>query len=41
MPDDLGSRLWIDDKAVIDNDGRHAIRVWFCLGPATELALQL
>ena len=41
MPDDLGSRLWIDDKAVIDNDGRHAIRVWFCQGPATELALQL
>jgi outer membrane protein OmpA-like peptidoglycan-associated protein len=54
---DDGSRLWIDDKEIIDNDGvhgtldktatmtlsrgRHAIRVWFYQGPATELALQL
>ena len=54
---DDGSRLWIDEKAIIDNDGvhgtldktetmtlsrgRHAIKVWFYQGPATELALQL
>jgi outer membrane protein OmpA-like peptidoglycan-associated protein len=54
---DDGSRLWIDDKDIIDNDGvhgtlektatmalsrgRHAIKVWFYQGPATELALQL
>ena len=54
---DDGSRLWIDEKEIIDNDGvhgtlektetmtlsrgRHAIKVWFYQGPATELALQL
>jgi outer membrane protein OmpA-like peptidoglycan-associated protein len=54
---DDGSRLWIDDKEIIDNDGvhgtlektasvtlargRHAVKVWYYQGPATEVALQL
>lgn len=54
---DDGSRVWIDQKELIDNDGihgadekegevdlkagRHAIKVWYFQGPATEIALQL
>ncbi|MCX6555850.1 MAG: OmpA family protein [Candidatus Aminicenantes bacterium] len=54
---DDGSRLWVDGKEIINNDGghpmqsgeaeqelsqgRHAIKVWYFQGPATEVGLQL
>lgn len=57
LESDDGSRLWIDGRQVIDNDGvhgmaseeaevkldkgRHAIKVWYFQGPATEVGLQL
>jgi outer membrane protein OmpA-like peptidoglycan-associated protein len=57
LESDDGSRLWIDGREIINNDGvhgmnamemeqeleqgRHAIKVWYFQGPATELGLRL
>lgn len=57
LESDDGSRLWIDNEEIINNDGvhdmtsadaeqqlgkgRHAIKVWYFQGPATEVGLRL